>query len=133
MATPDSHIAQWKHNRSFLATISPKYPDWIVTVCFYVSVHAVDTLLANDGIFPTVHDMRNEVLFKTNRYLAVKKSYAPLYTLSRTVRYFANPTEWVRIEDIQPKVIMRYLYPLEKSVQNLIGRDLQLPKIVLAA
>jgi hypothetical protein len=131
MATREKHISQWKHNREFLCTISPNYPDWIVTACFYTAVHAIDTLLAHDKFFPTSHDSRNEVLVKTNRYAAIYKSYGPLYTLSRTVRYFANPTVWIKIEDIQPKVIEKYLYPIEKSVQKLTGVDLSLPKIII--
>jgi hypothetical protein len=133
MPTRDEHISQWKHNRAFLCTIFPDYPDWIVTACFYVAVHAIDTLLAHDKIFPTSHDFRNSVLTKTNRYAAIYKAYGPLYSLSRTVRYFADPKSWIHIADIQPKVIERYLYPIEKSVQKLIGQDLSLPKIVLAS
>jgi hypothetical protein len=132
MASRENHITQWRHNRAFLCSISPQYPDWIVTACFYAAVHAIDTLLAHDKIFPTSHDMRNEVLIRTNRYSAIYAAYGPLYTLSRTIRYFADPTDWIRIEDIQSKVIARYLYPLEKSVQHLIGADLALPKVVLA-
>jgi hypothetical protein len=132
MASRDSHIVQWKHNREFICTISADYPDWIVTACFYVGVHAIDTLLAHDKIYPTSHDYRNEVLVKTNRYSLIYRAYNPLYTLSRTVRYFANPKDWIRFQDLQPKVIERYLYPLEKSVQNLIGIDLGLPKILLS-
>jgi hypothetical protein len=131
MANRESHIKQWKHNRAFLSTISQDYPDWIVTVCFYVAVHAIDTLLANDGIYPTNHDTRNEVLFKTNRYLAINRVYIPLYSLSRTVRYFADPKAWIRIEDIQPRVLGNYLYPIEKSVSHLASLDLSLPKIIL--
>ena len=131
MAIQERHIAQWKHNRAFLSTILPEYPDWIVTACFYVAVHAVDALLSHDKIFPTSHDSRNDVLVKTNRYLAACKSYFPLYTLSRTVRYFADPGAWIRHEDIERQVLGRYLYPLEKTVQRLIGVDLGLAKIVL--
>lgn len=133
MATSDDHITQWKHNRAFLSTILPDYPDWIVTACFYVAVHAIDTLLAHDKIYPTSHDYRNAVLSKTNRYSAIYKAYNPLYSLSRTIRYFADPRSWIRIEDIQPQIIERYLLPIEKSVQKLINKNLALPKIVLAS
>jgi len=48
--TSADHITQWKHNRAFLATIPPDYPDWVVTVAFYVALHAVDALLAHDKV-----------------------------------------------------------------------------------
>jgi hypothetical protein len=98
-----------------------------------VAVHAVDTLLANDKIFPTSHDFRNDVLFRTNRYAKINGAYQPLYTLSRTVRYFADPKKWIRIDDIRPKIIERYLYPLEQSVQKLANLDLGLAPIALAS
>ena len=72
-----------------------------------MAVHAIDTLLANDKIYPTSHDYRNEVLVKTNRYSAIYLAYGPLYTLSRTVGYFADPKTWVPIESIQPKILER--------------------------
>ena len=45
MANPSKHLDQWKHNRAFSSEISGAYPDWIVTVAFYVALHAVDALL----------------------------------------------------------------------------------------
>ena len=127
------HIQQWKHNRDFLCTINAKYSDWIVTVSFYVAVHAVDALLCFDGSFVDNHKTRNDILLRTNRYLAIKTPYLNLYNLSRTIRYLANPTLWVPPEQIETQVIGRYLYPVEKSVQNLMSINLHLPKIMLAS
>jgi hypothetical protein len=131
MASVESHINQWKHNREFLALIPALYSDWQMTVIFYVAVHAVDTLLAFDKIFPTSHEFRNGVLYRTNRYAEIRKSYGPMYNLARDIRYLADPKSWLPPEKIQAEVVMRHLYPIEKSVQKLTGKDLALPLITL--
>lgn len=133
MAGTQDHIEQWKHNRSLLSAIPAEYPDWIVTVTFYTALHAVDALLAHDRVTVTSHETRNGVLIRTNRYLALNRSYLPLHGLSRTVRYLANPAQWVPRDEVEQNVIRRYLYPIEKSVQNLLGQDLKLPKVSLSA
>jgi hypothetical protein len=128
------HIQQWKHNRSFLPLIDPPYADWIVNVAFYVALHAVDALLAHDRVTGVnSHDARNDVLMRTNRYTQIQRHYMPLYQLSRTVRYLADPRQWVPANQVESQVIKRFLYPIEKSVQNLIGADLQLDPVVLKA
>lgn len=130
--TSQRHIQQWKHNRSFLPLIDPEYGDWIVNVAFYVALHAVDALLAHDRVTGVnSHDARNDVLIRTNKYRHIQRHYMPLYSLSRTVRYLADPLLWVPADQIEAQVFPRFLYPIEKSVQKLIGLDLQLAQIVL--
>lgn len=133
MGRIQSHIQQWTHNRAFLGTISGRYPDWRVTVSFYIALQAVDALLAHDqmGSRVTSHESRNMVLAQTNRYRQVAIHYFPLHDMSRTVRYLADPGKWIPTEEIEPKVLHRYLYPIEASVQRLIGIDLQFGKIVM--
>lgn len=88
------HIEQWKHNRRFLSSISVEFPDWAVTCAFYVALHAVDALLAHDGVTGvTNHDSRKRVLISTNRYSFIRKKFLPMFDLSRTVRYLAEPTK----------------------------------------
>ena len=120
-----------EHNRQLLSVLPSAYPDWIVTVTFYVALHAVDSLLMYDKIPVTSHDARNAIIIRTNRYKAVKTCYLTLYDLSRTVRYLASPADWVPADQIETNVIARNLYPIEKSVQHLIGHQLGLPKISL--
>ena len=133
MASSSDHIRQWKHNRSLLGIIPPEYPDWLVTVAFYTALQAIDALLAHDKVTRvTTHDARKEVLIDTNRYAGIRLKYFPLYDLSRTVRYMADPSSWIPAGEIDKNVIGRYLHPIEQSVQNLIGRDLGLPRIALA-
>lgn len=132
MGNVQRHINQWMHNREFLPGIPEEFHDWQITVAFYTALHAVDALLASDGVQGIhSHDRRNETLKKTNRYKAIRSPYLSLYGLSRTVRYLAAPEKWVPPTDVQQQVIVRSLYPIEKSVQKLLRQDLGLPKIEL--
>ncbi len=121
MANIQSHVTQWAHNRALMGHIPAKYPDWLVTVAFYTALQAIDALLAYDNVPVYSHDARNGTLKHTNRYAFIWKHYNPLYDLSRKVRYLAAPGLWIRYEDIEGKVLKKYLYPIEKSVQNLSG------------
>lgn len=130
--TPD-HTKQWLHNRQFLPSIPVNFPDWAVTVVFYTALHAVDSLLAHDKVAAiTSHKARNYTLSRTNRYAKIWLSYQPLYDLSRTVRYMANPQRWVEWPKIESEVIPRYLYPIETSVIKLAGNMEKLDLIKLA-
>ncbi|MGI9012887.1 MAG: hypothetical protein ACR2GY_01395 [Phycisphaerales bacterium] len=129
----EAHIRQWKHNRSFLETIGPEYPDWAVSTVFYAALHAIDALLTSDRVEGIVsHETRNRALMKTNRYAKLWDLYQPLHDLSRTIRYLADPQLWVAWDAIDKEVVRRYLYPIEKSVLKLMKKDLDLPKIQLA-
>jgi hypothetical protein len=102
----------------------------MVVVAFYAALHAVDTLLAHDQVRGIVsHQARNEVLARTNRYAAIWRAYHPLYSLSRTVRYLANPQDWISADDVTSKLHVRYLYPIEKSVQRRLGDEVDLPPV----
>lgn len=116
-----AHLRQWTHNRKFLESIQPDYPDWIVTVAFYVALHAIDAILVHDKVPGIIsHAARNDVLMRTNRYEKIFRAYQPLYALSQTVRYLADPSKWVLAEEIEGNVLRRYLYPIEASVFNLL-------------
>ena len=126
MANNQCHITQWKHNRLFISSIDREFHDWIVTAVFYTALHAVDALLSHDKITITNHDARNLALLQANRYEFINEKYLPLYGLARSVRYFANPAKWVPASAIKKDVVERYLYPIENSVQRLMGQDLNL-------
>ncbi len=132
MSRRDAHLNQWRHNRAFLATIEPNYPDWVVTVTFYTALQAVDALLMHDKVERiTSHDSRNDVLIRTQRYQQVWRCYRPLHDLSRTVRYLARPEVWVPWSALTGDVLTRYLYPLERTIERLMKMDLGLAPIVL--
>jgi hypothetical protein len=111
----------------------PAYSDWIVTATFYVALHTVDSLLEFDNVDRVhSHETRNCVLTGTNRYMVIWRTYQPLHDLSRKIRYMADPQEWVPPSLIDKQVLRRYLYPIEKSVKNLMPVPIDLPEIVIA-
>lgn len=126
MSARDDHVRQWLHNRTFLTTIPPQYNDWIVTVTFYTALHAVDALLVHDRVAVYNHASRNRTIASINRYDRIDRGYTPLYYLSRTARYVADPNQWIPADRIPKEVIQRHLYPIEASVQKLVGHDLKL-------
>ena len=115
-------MTQWSHNRSLLAHVPAAYPDWLVTIAFYTALQAIDALLAYDNITAISHDTRNTTLKQTNRYDYIWKQYSPLYDLSRKVRYLARPELWIQHQDVESKVLKKYLYPIESSVEKLTPR-----------
>lgn len=124
MASSSSHLQQWKHNREFLPQIPREFTDWLVTVTFYTALHAIDALLSQDKVAGIVsHSARNDVLFRTNRYSFIYDKYNPLYDLSQTIRYLAEPTRWVPFDKIESDVFGRYLYPIERSVGSLLKNE----------
>lgn len=133
MASPQQHLAQWKHNRLFIASIGAQFPDWRIAVCFYIALHAVDTLLTTDDQEPQSHRSRNETLMNVKRYEQLWKHYRPLYEQSRVVRYLADPNQWLQPQLIETQIISRYLYPIEKSVCKLCGLKDEFPPIQLQA
>lgn len=130
MPTPADHIKQWEHNRAFIAGIAPAFPDWAVTATFYTAVHAIGSLLKHDKVESiTSHIARNETLSRTLRYKKIWDAYRPLYSLSRTIRYYAKPDGWVKWDQIESEVLRRWLYPIEASVKKLMKDESQLPPI----
>ncbi len=125
----ESHIKQWLHNRALVEKIPATHPDWIVTIVFYASVHAIDAALAFDNIAVSSHETRFKAIAMTNRMKKIGLLYHPLYNLSRTVRYTADPDLWIPPSEIDKQVIKAYLLPIENSVVNLIGRSVPLPTI----
>ncbi|MGD2110507.1 MAG: hypothetical protein PVI86_14090 [Phycisphaerae bacterium] len=58
---------------------------------------------------------------RNNRYRTIYKAYHPLYVLSRTVRYLADPRTWIPSDEIEGKVLGPYLYRIEASAFKLLG------------
>lgn len=132
MANVQQHVKQWKHNRELVALIPSTHPDWIVTTAFYTALHAVDALLAFDNVTRiTCHKDRNMAVMQINRYIKIRNPYLTLHDLSRKVRYLADPGAWVPAGVIEKDVLSGSLYPIENSVQKLIGQDLELGRITL--
>jgi len=118
------------HNREFIGVLPEEFCDWMLTGAFYAAVHAIEALIAFDGQRNhTSHETRNEVLKSVKRYQQIWRHYRELYNASQTTRYHASPTEWIPVDQIKTVWIPNYLYPIERSVQKLIGDASTLPPI----
>jgi len=132
MASIEQHIAQYRHNRRFVATISDQYCDWIVRSTFYTCVHLVDATLAHlDNYHPIDHKTRNKAIANIRQMEFIAKKYDPLYQLCRKIRFFADPQLWVPKQQIASQVFGRLLYPLEQSAFRLLGISNEHSEIVI--
>lgn len=109
MGSESGHLRKVDHNKTFLELIQavdssshPKFPDWMVTVAFYIAVHYVDAKLA--GLTPSVHpgnhSERNTLVAVNLR--SVRRDYFFLKNKSEYARYF--PDSEVRIS---PQMVRR--------------------------
>jgi hypothetical protein len=77
---------------------NPQHADWIVTLAFYKSLHAVDSYFAKLGIHPKGHGQREQ--FVRNHLESIHERYRALYEASIIARYQAytyDPQEATRL------------------------------------
>src|SRR4051794_23302754 len=87
MPTASQHQAKAANNRAFLATITvDQFPDWVVTVAFYVAVHTVERLRAAHG---DGHSENHEdrLAYVQHRWPAIHTDYHILQNVSVLARY----------------------------------------------
>ena len=142
MANSADHQGKWRHNRSFLASLSDyKYCDWMVTAAFYTAIHAIESLLTKDGAsHDGTHRGRNYLLKSRQRYATLYRSFLPLYNLSIVSRYHCHTgpglgsPDWISASEVQSLVVNRYLHGIEKLiVQLLVLKREEFPPISLSA
>lgn len=122
MAQVTEHLAQWRHNRQFVSSLGAEYPDWAVTACFYLAIHAVEALLTADGARPRcAHQDRLRILQSEQRYEKISRSFHVLYDLAHGTRYSATPSRWIPADQIDQRVIRGLVYPIETSVRKLLA------------
>jgi hypothetical protein len=121
LPTVQEHLVQWEHNRKFLQTIDPAYPDWIVTAALYSMLHLVEALLTADKAKArSRHQDRLQILHAEQRYEKIYESFHVLYDLSHVTRYSASPSKWVSAQQIQKEVVGGLVHPIEKSACKLL-------------
>lgn len=96
MSTTSFHIDKAERNEQFYSShnlrVSP-YNEWAVVVLFYVAVHYVDAVLAQDGQLdarlrhPRNHPDRNVGVAKSGTLMPIAIRYMNLYDRSRDARY----------------------------------------------
>ena len=116
------HLAQWEHNRAYLQSIPAEYPDWQVTACLYVTIHAIEALLTADGAKArSRHQDRLQILQAEKRYERIYEAFHVLYNLAHVTRYSARPGRWTPRAKIEGEVVKRLVYPIENSVRKLLA------------
>jgi hypothetical protein len=98
MGTAGAHQRKARHNNNFLQLIqrndsgtNPTFPDWMVTVAFYIALHYVDAKLAslNPPLHPRDHSERNYFV-SSSLPRAEARSYLFLKSKSEFARYFPD-------------------------------------------
>jgi hypothetical protein len=112
MGTQSDHREKADHNQAFLESIdATKYPDWVVTVCFYKALHLVEMVFAKDNRHSDNHRDRHDTLKR--KHPDIWRQYLPLYVQSRRARY--------KVRDINQQTVAYVLGRLSK-VEALITR-----------
>jgi hypothetical protein len=92
-----AHKRKAAHNEAFLAMVQRNdagpnftFPDWLITVAFYVAVHHVDAKLANlyPSLHPSNHGERNT--FVSDKLPQIANDYLFLRSKSEYARYFPD-------------------------------------------
>jgi hypothetical protein len=84
----DDHLAQARHNSRFYSAIDrAEFRDWAVTILFYVGLHYVDALLADKGIHPSQHKLRDNAINRVAELRPVYAHYSALKNASFNARY----------------------------------------------
>lgn len=111
MPSDKTHLAKAEENYAFLKSINKddwvkkNYPDWYITIIFYVSVHVMDAYLPGGKLYPTNHGMRRDYLDKSLGVSDITViSHKELERLSRIGRYLSNSGE-TTLRQLIPKDI----------------------------
>jgi len=92
MGDRPSHLRKAAHNTKFLNAVegfdprsNPKYPDWLVTIAFYIALHYVDARLAKMKMDPQSHLERDSMV--ANHLRPLSADYMFLKGKSELARY----------------------------------------------
>lgn len=98
MPAAQDHIAQAQHNKGLLALLwrgSSPYPDWVVTVTFYVAVHLVEAYFDRRySLHCPSHPERNKEFASMVELRPIYGDYSDLYNLSLKSRYHCKLSTW---------------------------------------
>ncbi len=126
----EDYVGQWKRNRRCCASIDSQFKDWQVTAVFYTALHAINAAAAKLGEKPCDHNTRNTLIKSNETFVPVRTKYLLLYRLSRFTRYDPKPDDWLPQEYLTVQALVDdVLVPIERHVENLLGRDLGLPTL----
>ena len=94
MADLKAHLTQVANNKALLRQLDPRrFPDWSITVCFYIAVHYVEAYFyrCHTTQHTFSHQKRRSELSKTLFHdFNFRRSYRDLEDLSRKARYLMH-------------------------------------------
>lgn len=98
MASVNNHLTQASHNKDFLNIIwpqYPEYPDWVVTVIFYVAIHLLEAYF-DKQLSKSSHDYqdREDTITQTLELRPIYSHYNELKRLSMDSRYHCKFVSW---------------------------------------
>ena len=107
--------SQYQHNRAFCHAIDDgKYPDWAITIRFYVAVHMVTSVLMKLGhSVPTTHRDRGLAISRCAATRPIEASYNLLKGLSEDARY---NFQYTHFDDQDVGVADQYLTALSSGL-----------------
>jgi len=99
MSQRQEHLAQAQHNERLANALNylNGFPDWVITIAFYASVHYVEAMIAtkperhSERSRPSrksYHEWRADLVLKY--YPKIWTEYRTLYEESRNARYLMN-------------------------------------------
>ena len=105
MPTSVEHIKQTSHNQSFLDTFTTPtgesfYPDWSITVIFYIAVHCIEYYFAKmQNVHCLSHMDRNKRIGRDKNLQQIYGDYLRLYNWSKDARYDLVQFTQIEIEE----------------------------------
>ena len=94
MADLKAHLTQVAKNRALLSRLdSNRFPDWSITICFYIAIHYVEAYFyqCHTTQHTFSHQKRRSELSRTLfRDFNFRRSYRDLEDLSRKARYLMH-------------------------------------------
>ncbi len=122
MATANEHVNQAKKNESFLVHVRDlnDYPDWGVTIVFYIAVHYGRALLATMGTQITSHQhFQTEFLRKTSNDKFAYKHFRSMQTAAESSRYDVVPYTWGDVDALASDHLEPFKTALKRHGLNL--------------
>ena len=120
MSAAQDHRAQAQHNKGLIAVLgmeSSAYPDWVVTVAFYVAVHLVEAYFDRKySVHSPSHTERSRDFTSMVELKPIYGDYSDLYNLSLKSRYRCKLSTWT-VPEVQR--VLGLLTNIEQHLNSL--------------
>jgi hypothetical protein len=121
MPSEQDHLTQAEHNKeliAFLGNGSSLYPDWIVTIAFYITIHLLEAYFSKkQNKHSDNYQIRQDNFFSDFKELRqIYNNYSELKTLSNESRYQCLFSKWT---SIQVQNALGHLHRIEQHLNSL--------------